>query len=169
MKTFFKKLGYRFLVECTKIENTSFPYKTAISEANVKTNRMASTKWTYHNEWSFARNYFIFLKILFQFKNVLKRVDLMYQRSRYPYSYFSEAPGVSFEGAFSLLVSLNKLLSSYYKYLKTPKLYIQFTHFLWRTCLTSLIFLVVFNVCLYVFCHLYLVSYVLCRYGCGIY
>ena len=152
-----------------QVENTSFPYKTAISEANVKTNRMASTKWTYHNEWSFARNYFIFLKILFQFKNVLKRVDLMYQRSRYPYSYFSEAPGVLFDGAFSLLVSLNKLFSSYYKYLKTPKLYIQFTHFLWRTCLTSLIFLVVFNVCLYVFCHLYLVSYVLCRYGCGIY
>ena len=37
-KTFFqKKLGYRFLVESTKIENASFPYKTAISEANVKT------------------------------------------------------------------------------------------------------------------------------------
>ena len=30
-KTFFKKLEYRFLVETTKIENTSFPFKTALS------------------------------------------------------------------------------------------------------------------------------------------
>ena len=60
-----------FLVEATKIENTSFPFKTALSEANVKTNRMVTTKWTYHKERSFASNYFIFLKILFQFKNLL--------------------------------------------------------------------------------------------------
>ena len=58
MKTFFKKLEYRFLVEATKIENTSFPFKTALSEANVK---------TYHKEWSFASNYFTFLENLFQF------------------------------------------------------------------------------------------------------
>ena len=58
-KTFFKKLEYRFLVEHTKTENASIPYKTAISEANVKTNRMVSTKWTYHKEESFASNYFI--------------------------------------------------------------------------------------------------------------
>ena len=70
-KTFFKKLGYRFLVESTKIENTSFLYKTVISEANVKTNRMMSTKWTYYKKRSFASNYFVFLKILFQFKNLL--------------------------------------------------------------------------------------------------
>ena len=59
----FQKTGYHFLVESTKIENASFPHKTVISEANVKTNRMASTKWT--------SNYFIFLKILFQFKNLI--------------------------------------------------------------------------------------------------
>ena len=47
MKTFFKKLEYCFIVERTKIEKASFPYKTAISEANVKTNRMATTKWAY--------------------------------------------------------------------------------------------------------------------------
>ena len=41
---FLKKLEYGFLVERTKIEKASFPYKTAISEANVKTNRMVSTK-----------------------------------------------------------------------------------------------------------------------------
>ena len=39
-KTFFKKLEYRFLVESTKIESASFSYKTTLSEANVKTNKM---------------------------------------------------------------------------------------------------------------------------------
>ena len=58
-------------MESTKIENASFPYKTAMSEANVKTNRIASTKWTYHKERSFDSNYFIFLNILLQFKNLL--------------------------------------------------------------------------------------------------
>ena len=33
---FFKKQAYRLLVERTKIEKALFPYKTAISEANVK-------------------------------------------------------------------------------------------------------------------------------------
>ena len=31
-KTIFKKLEYRFLVEATKIENTPFPLKAALSE-----------------------------------------------------------------------------------------------------------------------------------------
>ena len=70
-KTFFKKLAYRFLVDSTKIENELFPYKTVTSEANVKTNRIVSTKWTYHKQRSFASNCFIFLKIFFQFKNLL--------------------------------------------------------------------------------------------------
>ena len=63
-KTFFKNLEYHFLVESTKTENASFPCKAAISESNVKANRMVSIKGR-----SFASNYFIFLKILFQFKN----------------------------------------------------------------------------------------------------
>ena len=70
-KTFFKKLEYFFLIESTKIESALFPYKTAISEANVKTNRMVSTKWTYHKKRRFIRNHFTFLKIFFQFKNLL--------------------------------------------------------------------------------------------------
>ena len=45
-----KKLEYHFLGESTKIENALFPNKTAISEANVKTNSIVSTKWTYHKE-----------------------------------------------------------------------------------------------------------------------
>ena len=71
MKPVFKKLEYRFLVESSKIENTSLPYKTAILEANVKTNRMVSTKSSYHKERSFDCNYFTFLNVLFQFKNLL--------------------------------------------------------------------------------------------------
>ena len=51
------------------LKNALFPYKTALSKANFKTNRVGSTKWTYHKEQSFASNYFIFLKILFQFKD----------------------------------------------------------------------------------------------------
>ena len=70
-RTFFKKLEHRFLVERTKIKKASFPYKTAISEADVKTNRMVTTKWAYRRERSFASNYFIFLKVLFQFKKPL--------------------------------------------------------------------------------------------------
>ena len=66
-KIVFKKLEYHFLVEATKIENTSFPLKTALSEANVETNIMATTKWTYHKEWSFTSNYFISLENEFQF------------------------------------------------------------------------------------------------------
>ena len=58
-KAFFTKLEYRFLVETTEIEIT-FPFKTALSETNTKTNRMITTKWTYHKEWSFPSNYFIF-------------------------------------------------------------------------------------------------------------
>ena len=72
------------MVKSTKIESATFPYKTALSETNVKAKRMGSRKWTYHKERSFASNYFIFSKILFQFKNL----------------------GVLFEGAFSLCVSL---------------------------------------------------------------
>ena len=67
-ETFFKKLEHTFSVETTKTENPSFPFKTALSEANVKTNRMATTKWTYHKEWSFASNYFIFWKKFFSFQ-----------------------------------------------------------------------------------------------------
>ena len=68
MKTIYKNLEYhRFLVKATKIENTSFAFKTALSEPNVKINRMATTKWTYYKEWSFASNYLIFLKNVLQF------------------------------------------------------------------------------------------------------
>ena len=65
-ETFFKKLEYRILVEATKIENTSFPFKTSLLEANVKTNTMTAKKWTYRQVCSFGSNYLFFLENLFQ-------------------------------------------------------------------------------------------------------
>ena len=37
-KIFFKKLECRFLVQSITNESATFPYKTALSKANVKTN-----------------------------------------------------------------------------------------------------------------------------------
>ena len=58
-------------MESIRTEIASFPYKTVIPEANVRTNRMVSTNSTYHKEQSFASNYFISLKILAEFNNIL--------------------------------------------------------------------------------------------------
>ena len=44
-----------FLVKSAKIDNIMFRYKTALSEANVKTNGMGRAEWIYHKEWSFAQ------------------------------------------------------------------------------------------------------------------
>ena len=76
MEIFFKKLKYRFLVEITKIENASFPFKATMSEAIVKSNRMVSIKWTYQKGWSFASNCLIFLKILFSLRT--SYIDLIW-------------------------------------------------------------------------------------------
>ena len=46
----------------------NIPIKAVLSEANVKTNRMGGTKWTYHKERSFASNYFIYL-FIYLFEN----------------------------------------------------------------------------------------------------
>ena len=66
------------LAENGKIEKRSCLYKTAMQEASVKASRNGSTKWAYLKEQSFASNYFILLNVLYQFKNLLERVDLMY-------------------------------------------------------------------------------------------
>ena len=57
----FLKIGVPFLVETSKTENTSFSFKNALSKVYVKKNRME----TYHKDWSFASNHFIFLENLF--------------------------------------------------------------------------------------------------------
>ena len=86
LQVLFKKLVCRFLFESTKIENATVPYKIALPEANVNANRMGSTKWTYHKERIFASKYYIFSKILFQFKNHVQSVDLIYQTPKCSYS-----------------------------------------------------------------------------------
>ena len=74
-KTLVKKPEYLFLVESTKIENASFSYITAISEANVKTNKMVTTKWTYHKERSFASNCLsFFLRFYFSLRTSYKEL-----------------------------------------------------------------------------------------------
>ena len=73
MKTFFKKLEYRFFVESTEIKNASFLYKTALPEADIEINRIGGTKWTRQKQRSFASNnfFFFFLKTFLQSKNLL--------------------------------------------------------------------------------------------------
>ena len=66
-KIFLKKLEYHFLVESTKIETHNFHTKLPYQ----KPNGIVSIKWTYRKERSFASNYFVFLKIVFHFKNFL--------------------------------------------------------------------------------------------------
>ena len=52
--------------------------------------------------------YFRFLKILFQFRNLIYRVDLMYQPSKCPYSHFSKALDFYFR-VFFFPVSILKI------------------------------------------------------------
>ena len=106
-KNFSKKLECCFFVESTKIESATFPYKTALSEANVKTNRIGSTKWSYSNDRSFPIKYFNFSeKILFHFKNfpIKSWFDV-------PMSIFIlfVCSGTLFEGAFFLWIPLTWL------------------------------------------------------------
>ena len=74
MQTLFKKLEYLYLVESTKIKNATFPYKNALSEANVKINRTGSTKNIYHKERSFASNCYIFSEICFSLRTSCKKL-----------------------------------------------------------------------------------------------
>ena len=67
-KTFFQKLEHCFLVETTKIENISLPFKTAPSEANVKANRIATAKWTYIKKWSLPVTTLFFWKSCSSFR-----------------------------------------------------------------------------------------------------
>ena len=82
--SFKKKIENSFTVETTTTESVTYPYKTALSEANVKANIMESTKWTYHKEHSFASIYSTFLKFCFSIRTCYKE----YQLPKCPYSYF---------------------------------------------------------------------------------
>ena len=60
-----------FLVETTKIENTSFPLKTARSETNVKTNRMRLQIGPITKSGVLPVNTLFFWKICFSFRTSL--------------------------------------------------------------------------------------------------
>ena len=70
-KTFLNKLEYRFLFE---IKTATFPYKTALSKANVKLNWMGGTKWTYHKERSFSITTLFFWKFNFSIRTSYKEL-----------------------------------------------------------------------------------------------
>ena len=108
-KTFFKKLEKSFLVESNKIENVTFPYKTALSEDNVKTKRMGRTKQAYRKERRFTSNCFIFWKILFQYKNLLrtfKNLSLKTYPNVHTHTFRNRRSFLW--GSFSLWVSLKR-------------------------------------------------------------
>ena len=70
-KTSYKKLEYCFLVDTTTTESATFPYKTASSKANVRTNCVGSTTWSYQKERIFTTNCFIFFLFFFFFENLI--------------------------------------------------------------------------------------------------
>ena len=73
-ESFFKKLEYRFLAESANIENASFPYKNPLSETNVKTNRIVSTKWTCYKERSLPVTTLFFWKFCFSLRTSYKEL-----------------------------------------------------------------------------------------------
>ena len=48
--------------------------ETVMLEANLKTNKMESTKWTFHKERSFASNYVSFLIFFLSLRNSYKEL-----------------------------------------------------------------------------------------------
>ena len=105
-----------FWDESTKVENATFLYKTALSEANGKAKKV-STKLT-KKERSFSGSYFIFSKIFFV------------PTTQMPICILYESVGVSFEGAFSLWVSLSMKLAWNIKRLKFSYLLFQYNKFI---------------------------------------
>ena len=86
-KNFFKKLEYGILVETTEIENTSFHLKLLCQKPISR-----QIEWRLQNGPITKSGVLpeIYLENLFQFWNLLKRVNLMYQRPKYSYSYFTQ-------------------------------------------------------------------------------
>ena len=86
----------------------SASFTTRFGLVLVLTNRMVTTKWVYHREQSFTSNYFIFLKVLFYFKNLMNNWFNV-PSAQTPILLLFLSAGVLFDGAFSLWVSLRCL------------------------------------------------------------
>ena len=96
-----------FLVESTKTENVLFLYKTAISEANVKTNGTVSKKWTFHKERSFASNYFTFFEIFVSVYEPLIKRWFHVPMTQMPIFLLFVSAGVLFDRCFTPASILN--------------------------------------------------------------
>ena len=88
MRTFFKEQEYRFLVETSKIENKSFLLKLLCQKPMLR-----ETEWRFENR-PITKSGVLPVTTLFFGKFVsvlelLKRVNLMYQRPKCPHFYFS--------------------------------------------------------------------------------
>ena len=68
------RLVFLFKLRFFKIRFLVTWLKCLISKANVQTNRVWSTKWTYHKERSFASKYFIFWKCCFNLKTFYREL-----------------------------------------------------------------------------------------------
>ena len=105
-KPFSKNCSIVFKLGALRFKNASSPYKTAISEANVKTNRMESTKWTYHKERSFISEYFIFFS-KFCLGLVTSYKELTWcTNTQMPIIVLFVSARILFDDAFSLWVSV---------------------------------------------------------------
>ena len=71
METFFKKLGYCFLVESNAIYIVPISYKTDHTKDIAKTIKLWSTNFTYNKERCFTTNCLIFSKIKSEHKKLL--------------------------------------------------------------------------------------------------
>ena len=101
-KSFSKNWRTFFYLKVVRLK-TLFPYKAALSETNVKTNRMRSAKWTYHRERNFASNFF--WKLYFVLRTSYKEL-VCCTICRNVYIHTFRKRWSLFESAFPLWVSL---------------------------------------------------------------
>ena len=95
-----------FLVESTKSENAIYLYKLALSKANLETNRMRITKWTYNNKKKVLPVATWFSgKFCFSLRTSYKEL-IWWTKERNVHFHIFQSLGVLFEG-FSLWVYLS--------------------------------------------------------------
>ena len=104
-KIFFKKLEGLFLVESTKIENVSFPYKTAIPEANVKTIEWWVQTGPITKSGVLPVTTLFFWRFYFSLRTSSKEL-ILYTNSQMPIFVLFVSAGVLVDGVFTLWVSL---------------------------------------------------------------
>ena len=83
-------------------------FHTKMAYQKPMTNRMVSTKVTYHKERSFASNYFIFFENFVTVLEPLIKSWFDVPPTQMPIFVLFVSAGVLFDGAFSLWVSLKK-------------------------------------------------------------